>query len=85
MQVDSYEVKFASLDQGEVSKEIGTDELSDKGEITLNFPGASKPGLSLEGRIQYQGFDEPSQWIQAKPTVVSFYLLACDFRVISSN
>jgi len=69
-QVDSYEVKYGSLDQGEVSKQFHADDLSDTGDIVLTFSGASKPGLSLEGRINYQGFEDPSPWIQAKSTVI---------------
>jgi len=66
-QVEVYEVRFSSLKHGDLEqREFQPESLPDNQHIVLNFAGASGPGLSLEGRIKYQGFDKYSPWIKSK-------------------
>lgn len=71
-QVEVYELRFSSLKQEEeTNKEILPENL-ENGRIILNFPGASGPGLNLEGRIKFTGFEAFSTWIQSSdPSIQS--------------
>merc|ERR1719312_502311 len=66
-QVEVYEVRFSSLKQEDVEeREVLPDGLDSSGRIVLRFAGASGPGLNLEGRIKYAGFDTYSPWIKSE-------------------
>lgn len=64
-QVDYYQVRYSSL-QSDVPEEKTIYPEVESERITITFPGASGPGLNLEGRIKYLNHETETKWIQSQ-------------------
>ena len=78
LQIEYYQLRYSSL-KSEDTKDhtIYPEDLEADNKIALSFPGASGPGLKLEGRIKYLGHDVETAWIQSQnPQVYLFWSLS---------
>ena len=73
LQIEYYQLRYSSL-KSEDTKDhtIYPEDLEADNKIALSFPGASGPGLKLEGRIKYLGHDVETAWIQSQNPQVYF-------------
>lgn len=72
-EVEVYELRYSSLKQDGVEEvQVKPDTLHQDQIHQIKFPGASGPGVNLEARIKYNGFDLYSPWIRSRdPTILS--------------
>jgi hypothetical protein len=64
-QVEYYQVRYSSLmSEDNEEKTIYPEDEAEK--IIITFPGASGPGLHLEGRVKYMGHEAETQWIRSQ-------------------